>query len=176
MVGANMGICRAVLRRVPQFDIELGAGALGFGDEQLFALQLLQSGYHIVGGQHISVEHHFDPSRLLRSSWIDAAIKRGRSQAYRGHHWEHWGSRGLRLRLVKAILSLAAWRSRHLGTAALEGASERELELEFEYALLRAHLKERLRPRNYDFRGSIKRRHQVSEISPLHAAAIPESK
>ncbi len=163
MVGANMAFSRDVLRRVPAFDPELGPGALGFGDEQLFASQLLEAGYRIVGRQRVCVEHHFEPSRLLRESWLDAARRRGRSQAYRGHHWEHWGARWVRPRLALAYARLAAWRLKHRrDPVAPEGCSEQELHLEFECALVRGHLREKSRPRNYEYHSLVKRRTDTS--------------
>ncbi len=164
MVGANMAFSRDVLRRVPAFDIELGPGALGFGDEQLFASQLLEAGYRLVGRTDVSVEHHFEPSRLLRSSWLQAARKRGRAQAYCGHHWEHWTSRWARPRRILAAARLALFRATHPARPDDEGCSERELNLEFEHALYCAHLRERQRLRNYSYRGLVKR---VAEPAPL---------
>lgn len=173
MVGANMGFSREVLGRVPGFDPELGPGALGFGDEQLFASQLLEAGYRIVSRQDVCVEHHFDPRRLLRQSWLDAAQKRGRSTAYRGHHWEHWGNRWVRPRLLSAIARRAAWKMRHRTQASPEGCAEAELELEFEYALLRGHLGEMIRPRNYDYHSLIKRRPDTTAIGPVGPLPVP---
>ncbi len=157
MVGANMAFSRDVLARVPGFDLELGPGALGFGDEQLFALQLLEAGFRIVPRFGVCVEHHFDPGRLMRNSWLDAARKRGRALAYRGHHWEHWTSRWARARYILAAVRLSLFRRTHSMPADQEGCSEHELNLEFENALYRAHLHERRRPRNYSFHGLVKR-------------------
>lgn len=171
MVGANMAFSREILRRVPAFDTELGPGALGFGDDQLFASQLLEAGYRIVGRQRVCVEHHFDRRRLLRKFWLEAARKRGRSQAYRGHHWEHWGSRWLRPRLTLATLRLARWRATRDDEASAEGCPEPELELEFQCALLRAHLHERLRPRNYAPRGCVK--HHPAAVEPVTSPQTP---
>mgnify|MGYP000874901911 CR=1 FL=1 len=157
MVGANMAFSRDVLQRVPAFDVELGPGALGFGDEQLFAYQLLEAGYRIVGRTAVKVEHHFEPGRLLRSSWLQAARKRGRAQAYCGHHWAHWTSRYVRPRRALAAARLALYRLTHSANPDAEGCSERELTLEFQYALYCAHLRERQRPRNYSYRGLVSR-------------------
>lgn len=176
MVGANMAFSREVLRRVPRFDTELGPGALGFGDDQLFASQLLETGYRIVGRQQVSVEHHFDPKRLLRKSWLDAARRRGRSQAYRGHHWEHWRSRWIWPRLVYTTARLEAWRLAHRADPGAEGCPETELHLEFDYALLRGHLSERRRPRNYDYRGIVKNRVNSDEVGHINAPPVVASK
>ncbi len=171
MVGANMAFSRHVLRRVPAFDIELGPGALGFGDEQLFASQLLEAGYRIVGRTDVTVEHHFEPSRLLRSAWLHAARKRGRAQAYCGHHWEHWSSRWTRLRRILAAARLALHRRTHSASPNDEGCSERELNLEFQYALYCAHLCERQRPRNYSYRGLLKRASAAPAFTSFNSLA-----
>jgi hypothetical protein len=157
MVGANMGFRREVLRRVPGFDPELGPGALGFGDETLFASQLLEAGFPIVGRLEVCVEHHFDPLRLKRESWLQAAVKRGNAMAYRGHHWEHWGCKLGWLRLLWISGQLAAWRRRSPAASAdEEGCGEQELNLVLRQALYRAHLREGKRPRNYSRRGLVK--------------------
>jgi hypothetical protein len=156
MVGANMGFSREVLRRVPAFDPELGPGALGFKDDSLFASQLLEAGYKIIGRQKVFVEHYFDPSRLWRESWLEAATSRGKSHAYRGHHWEHWGCKLAVPRLFWTWCKLRAWRRRFWETIRDEGCSEEELTLVFGFAVLRAHLRERRRRRNYKCRGLVK--------------------
>ena len=172
MVGANMGFSREVLRYVPAFDPELGPGALGFGDEQLFASQLLEAGFRIIGRENVKVEHHFEPQRLLRRSWLDAARKRGRAQAYRGHHWEHWTSRFIWPRRLIASARLVSWRRRHSASAPAEGCRVEELTLEYQCALLRAHLQEQHRPRNYDFRGLIKHRHGGPTLTSLESVPV----
>lgn len=153
MIGANMAFSREVLGKVPGFDIELGAGALGTSEETLFAAQLRQAGYQIFSRLDVCVEHHFQPSRLHRDSWVDAAAKQGASLAYRGHHWEHWGCRIGRLRRLIAARNLAQWREHHLPQMEAEGCHEQELMLLVEMATVCAHLEERRRPRNYERHG-----------------------
>lgn len=89
LIGANMAFGRQVFSRVPGFDCELGAGALGYGEETLFASQLLAAGLVIGGALDAAVEHHFDPSRLTRAALLSAAEKAGRSEAYIAWHWAH---------------------------------------------------------------------------------------
>ncbi len=88
-VGANMAFSRDVLDRVAAFEVELGPGALGFGDETLFSFQLRQAGYRLVTRFDVAVEHHFDPARLTRSKMLEAARQMGRSKAYVAYHWHH---------------------------------------------------------------------------------------
>lgn len=156
MVGANMAFSRDVLSRVPGFDPELGPGALGFGDDHLFAMQLLEAGYEIHDRRDLEVEHHCDPFRLTRDSWLAAAAKFGASQAYIGHHWEHWGCRMGAVKLVRAKLKLAAWRLTNGSSIKSPGCSEDELNRVFNLALVKKHLSESNRPRNYERHGLIK--------------------
>ncbi len=84
LVGANMGFHRSVLERVPSFDVEIGPGASGFGEETLFSWQLAEAGFRLEYRPEASVSHCPDPSRLIRSSWLSTARKQGAtSHAYR---------------------------------------------------------------------------------------------
>lgn len=139
LVGASMGFRRDVLTKVPGFDVHLGPGALGYGDDQLFALQLANSGYHIEKHLEIRAIHHFDKSRLTRRAWLKAAESRGRSQAYIGHHWWNWRCRLTALRSIRAESRLQAWRRKFLMSDAQEGCAESELLLAQECACLRGH-------------------------------------
>lgn len=158
MVGANMAFSREVLRRIPGFDVEVGPGASGFGDDGLFASQLLAAGYRIHDGMDVSIEHHFEPSRLKRESWLNAARRRGESLAYLGHHWEHWGYRWGRPRLLVASLKLSAWRSKHRHEIREEGCSEEEMGLVQHCAMIHRHVREHGRPRKYHKHGLVKLR------------------
>ncbi len=89
MWGANMAFSRRVLAKVPGFDTQLGAGALGFGEETLFVEQLEAAGFRIAGSP-CTVVHHPDPKRIDEADLIRAAGKRGRSHAYIQHHWHHF--------------------------------------------------------------------------------------
>ena len=66
--GVNMAFHRRVLKAVPTLDTDLGPGALGSGEEILFALQLKEAGFRIVAVPSV-IEHHFQASRLLYSAW-----------------------------------------------------------------------------------------------------------
>ena len=156
LVGANMAFSRDVLNQVPRFDHELGPGAAGFGDDGLFASQLLAAGFKIHNSMNVCIEHHFEVSRLKRASWVCAAKQRGESLAYIGHHWEHWGCKLGRMRLLGAKARLAAWRARQTNLIEEDGCSEAELGLIFQLAMIRAHLKESKRERNYERLGLIK--------------------
>jgi glucosyl-dolichyl phosphate glucuronosyltransferase len=156
MVGANMAFSRSVLSRVPGFDHELGPGAAGFGDDHLFASQLLAAGYKLHDRTDLQVEHHFDSSRLKREAWLSAAEKHGASHAYLGHHWEHWGYRLGKLRQIEAGRKLARWRSRHPDLIESEGCSEEELKLVYHWATVRGHRLVHRRRRNYERHGLVK--------------------
>jgi GT2 family glycosyltransferase len=89
LIGANMGFRRAVLDRVPAFDPELGPGALGFGGDTLFCMQLVEAGFKIKYAPHAVIVHHPERSRLQRHAWLDSACKLGRKTAYIRYHWAH---------------------------------------------------------------------------------------
>ncbi|HEX7316871.1 MAG TPA: glycosyltransferase family A protein [Pyrinomonadaceae bacterium] len=168
MVGANMAFSREVLERVPAFDTELGPGASGFHDESLFSFQLKRAGYRIVSAFGVTVEHHFDESRLLRANFLDTAGKMGRSSAYWAHHWEHQELRRPRLELALARLRLAKWRARRRReTLGAEGMPEWEMVLVKQAHFHRQYLLERERPRNYERHGLVKLNRD--EVSPARA-------
>ena len=89
MVGANMAFNRRVIETLGGFDPELGAGALGFYEESIFTWRLVEAGLRLVPVPDISVEHHFDLSRLTRRTLLGLAERMGRSEAYVNHHWSH---------------------------------------------------------------------------------------
>jgi len=156
MVGANMVFSRKVLKHVPSFDVELGAGALGSGEESLFGSQLITAGYRIANGLDLCMEHHFQVDRLKRESWLSAAKVLGKSHAYRGHHWEHWGLRFGLSRLLLASCKLSAWRRRNARKIQAEGCDEIELNLVYQQALVQYHLEVHQKPRKYEKHGLVK--------------------
>ena len=161
LVGANMAISRKVLSRVPGFDLELGAGAMGYGEETLFASQLVAAGFRIGGALDIAVEHHFDPSRLERRALLDAAEKAGCSEAYIAWHWAHEFPEPCdrSIRSYKRDLKLWAkllWR--RLQQPPHDGAPTTDWEIQQIKAIaFRRQLRlEMLRPRNYHRQGLVK--------------------
>ena len=112
LVGANMAFSRRVVEAVGEFDPELGAGALGFCEETLFALRLLGAGLRIRTAFDVSVEHHFDLARLTPATLSDMAARMGRSTAYVDYHWHHeGGSLRSRARRAAVLLFLARLKS-----------------------------------------------------------------
>ena len=90
LIGANMAFSRRVLEKVPAFDLELGAGALGFCDDTLFSLQLRSAGFRLAAADDDSTAvHHCDAYRLTRGGLADVLMRQGRSQAYVDYHWRH---------------------------------------------------------------------------------------
>jgi len=157
MIGANMAFSRAVLEKVPEFDTELGPGALGFSDDVLFSWQVETAGIPIVSAGDVAVEHHFDPVRLQRSELLQRARQEGRVAAYLSYHWLHSNMRFSHLRLVKHTLNLVAWRLRNRHPQqTLEGCSEQELQFLVKVYFHQQYLLERKRPRNYEKRGLVK--------------------
>jgi glycosyltransferase involved in cell wall biosynthesis len=89
LVGANMAICRHMLEKIGGFDVALGPGALGFGEETLLTRQIKDRGGRVAPAWDVCVEHHPGNARLSRKSYLNAAIKMGQVEAYIAHHWNH---------------------------------------------------------------------------------------
>lgn len=159
LIGANMAFSRDVLDRVPAFDEELGPGALGFYDDTLFSSQMLEAGFHFKAAYETIVEHHFQESRLKRSSLEDATRKHAHSAAYVEYHWEHRSISKLRMRAAKSRLVLLYWRARNWRERAqLEGLSEAEMHAIWSVAFYRQFAIERKRHHQYLRRGLTKLR------------------
>lgn len=107
MVGANMAFSRRVADALGGFDHELGAGALGFGEESLFSARALAAGFRIKGALDVSVAHHFDLARLNVSALIKMAQRMGQSTAYLDYHWEQADACAAGSRIHQARLLLA---------------------------------------------------------------------
>lgn len=156
LIGANMAFAREVLHKVPAFDVELGPGALGFGDDTLFSRQLQQAGYNVVAAHDIEVEHHFEASRLTRQGFLQAAQARGKSGAYVGYHWEHQNFTVPALRLTKARFMLNLGRALR-PVRMSEGIPLWEMHAIWSVHFFRQYLHERKRPHNYEKYGLKKR-------------------
>jgi len=111
-VGANFGFHTRVLKDIRGFDVELGAGKLGTGEETVFASQMIKAGYRIVGVPSSIVWHHFDPSRKSRESLMKASEAWGKSNAWIDHKYNGVRVKQLGLRLLKARMQLALHRLR----------------------------------------------------------------
>ena len=159
MIGANMAFARSVLASVPAFDEELGPGALGGGDDSLFAWQLREAGISIYPALDVAVEHVFEPSRLSYQAWQKAATVYGQTRAYLAHHWWHEDIRWPFLRYVWNWSRLRTYlRKSTTANEDGEGCSDRELVLRSYTALYRGLMRESKRSRNYDRRGLVKHR------------------
>lgn len=157
LIGASMGFRRSVLKRVSAFDPELGPGTLGFGDDTLFGWQLTEAGFRIDYAPKARADHHLDSSRLRRAQWLDAARKRGRTEAYLRYHWEHadirspytkWLWYWLKLRVRSILQSRPPLQG--------EGCPNWEMSYVLHMEKNRQFCLERRRPRNYSRRGLIK--------------------
>ncbi len=154
LVGANMAFSRRVLERVPQFDVELGPGATGVGDETLFSQQLTEAGYRTALALDVAAEHHFDPSRLTRQGFSAMARKLGASNAYISWHWAYDGPKSARLALLRAWAALWVRRAQHFPEwAVCPTVPAWELQLLDTLHTKRYYLREQHRPRNYERKG-----------------------
>ena len=88
LVGANMAFSRRVAETLGEFDPELGPGALGFFDDSLWSWRIAEAGFRtLAAAPEVSVEHHFDHSRLTRRTLLSMADRMGRSSAWVEYHW-----------------------------------------------------------------------------------------
>jgi len=150
LIGANMAVAREAFDRVTGFDPDLGAGALGFGEESLFARQMLDAGFRLAGAPDAVVEHHFDPSRLSRASWLESARRRGEKEAYLAHHWDGRDDDAVALgRWVAAARLLYGRARRPSDVRREEGCAEWEMLLVRELHFWRALGALRGTPRKY---------------------------
>ena len=156
--GLNMAFHRRVLKAVPQFDPELGAGALGFGEDSLFGWQLKEAGFVIRGLPDLIVEHRFDVSRLNRSALLKRAARMGESSAYIAYHWRHEDPVTPTLApQVKAALGRQVRRLKHLFRADRSyQLSEKEFGGVVRYADARMAESLRGQPRKYALRGLVR--------------------
>ncbi|EEF62381.1 glycosyltransferase [Pedosphaera parvula] len=159
LIGANMGFHRSVLKSVPKYDPELGPGASGFGEETVFSWQLCAAGLRLKSVPEALVVHHPAASRLLRSQWLAAAHKRGKSLAYMLHHWKHGEIRvpAFRAGFLKLKLLLRRMMQPPPPLDG-EGAPSWEMSYVAEIEMCRQFLKERRRSRNYEKKGLVKLR------------------
>ena len=158
MVGANMAFARGVLEKVPNFDTNLGPGAIGFSDDTLFSKQLWAAGCKIFYADQVGVEHHFEADRLARTSFLGAARKHGEAKAYIAHHWEHTTVAAPAAQMARKWLQVALWRRRHpRESGEVEGLATGEMYNLEAYHYYRHYLIERQKPRLYDKHGLRKR-------------------
>ncbi len=128
IVGANMALGRRVIAGVGEFDPELGAGALGFGEESVYTWRLRQAGFRLVSALDVSVEHHFDRGRLTRATLLSMARRMGASQAWIEYHWAGGAALRRPFRVWRAWALWWAERLRAPWTWWGEAVSTRELE------------------------------------------------
>jgi len=153
-VGANAAFLRPCLRRVRQFDPELGSGALGNAEDTLFGQQLVEAGFKMIHAARAVVIHEPDKSRLTHRAWLHAARLRARSQAYVCHHWRHFEIKGAALKWLWFLTKL---KIRSILRPPLPPGAEGCPRWEWSYVhgmtFYRHYCIERRRPRNYAMHG-----------------------
>jgi glycosyltransferase involved in cell wall biosynthesis len=166
MVGANMAFKRNVLERVTAYDIELGPGALGFGDDTLFSQQIKEAGYRLAMVSDAVVEHHFQADRLAPQAWSSSAKRLGQVDAYISHHWEHdvWPNPGRMVciglvQLARRQLEVAIGKSTPVGMDYL--LAVRSLHARLHY------LSESKKPRKYERHGLVKLSSGASDAATM---------
>jgi len=153
-VGANAAFQRRCLKRVRQFDPELGSGALGNAEDTLFGYQLVEAGFKMEYAACAVVVHQPDKSRLARQAWLHAARLRAQSEAYVLHHWEHVEVKGAALKWLWLLTKLRL-RSllQPIPPLSSEGCPRWEWSHVYDLTFYRQYCIERRRPRNYARRG-----------------------
>jgi|694.fasta_scaffold98748_3 glycosyltransferase involved in cell wall biosynthesis len=150
LVGANMGIHRSVFVKTGLFDVNLGPGASGFGEETLLWRQMLEAGMRIMPVTAAHVVHRPDASRLQRAGWLAAARDFGRTRAYLMHHWEYAElsfPRAIRWwNLIKLHLRNPL---RFLSSPDDEGCPSWEMSYLVNISCCEMYLQESVKPRNY---------------------------
>jgi GT2 family glycosyltransferase len=153
LVGASMGIHRSVFDKIGNFDEELGPGGTGCGEETLIEMQIREAGLRIRPVTDTFVIHYPDKARLLRSSWLVAAERFGRTTAYRTHHWKHEQVPHLGLKLFWLRMKLFLRRFlRRAPRPDAEGCPEWEMSYLAAIVSLKQFGQECRRPRNYELR------------------------
>jgi glycosyltransferase involved in cell wall biosynthesis len=176
VIGANMGIKRAVLERVSEYDPELGPGpeAVGFCEDTFFGRLLFEAGFKIEFIPSATAVHELDESRLQRRVWLADAARRGRTQAYLRYHWEHDDIPWPRLKRLLYSLKLHARRLfTRLPPLHAEGCPTWEMSYVMHQAMCHQFALEQRRPRNYERRGLIKRQSAASPSRGARSARHP---
>ena len=120
----------------------------------------------------MEVEHHIDPDRLLRKSWIRQGEAFGKSQAYVGYHWEHRRVSRARLRLLAYQSALTALRvTRPPADPEFEGCDRREIRLWQNVCFLKYYLAQTQTAPKYERFGLIKKQESESGKMSLPAHA-----
>ncbi len=156
-VGANCAIAKRVFERIPQFDPEVGPGAVGHAEDLLFWLQMRAAGFRLGVRFDVEVEHHPSARRLARSAFLNMARKNGDWEAYVDYHWAHTPRRTPYLSLVKAWTKLWAARLLHpVEWWTHPAAPDWELFLLAQLQFRRRYLAERKLLRKYECEGCVK--------------------
>ncbi len=153
MVGANMAFSRNVLTRVPGFDTELGSGALGFGEDYMFASSLLAAGYRLMAVLDVAVEHRPSVDRLKRAAYLKAADRSGRTLGYMFHHVQHMRRSAVNLHILKQLIKLGILRFIRKPYHKEEGIPLWEFEILQSVGMLRQYKLEKMRPYRYEANG-----------------------
>ena len=123
---------------------------MGSGDETLFSLRLLAAGYKLTGALDVTVEHHFDVSRLQIPQLLRAARTMGRTQAFMFHHWEHQRAKFPKFHLLLTGIKLHRARIFYPIHKDRDGINIfKALTLEYRYAFYQEYCRQAVRPVKY---------------------------
>jgi GT2 family glycosyltransferase len=125
MIGANMAIRAAVLRRVGNFDERLGPGAAGHEEETEMSARIRRAGFKIGYAPAAAVYHDVDRIRADRDRFIRIARERGYCRTLHERHGP-----------INVICKLAMARMRLAVAQALHARPERLAREEKRFAIL----------------------------------------
>jgi glycosyltransferase involved in cell wall biosynthesis len=150
LVGGNMAVHRRVFDIIPGFDVDLGPGGLGFEEDTLLGLQIVQSGMQMVGALDVVVEHCPDRNRIDRAVLQSIAERVGRSDAHVAYHWRHEPASRLRSRAALIDVRTRLALRRLIDTPSPTGLDEWEHGLLHRKGYHQQMLTELGSPRKYD--------------------------
>ncbi len=80
--GGNLGVARRVFEAVGAFREDLGAGAMGLGEDTEFGRRVAASGFAAVYAPGAAVHHLISRDRTTRSAFLRRCYQSGRAQAH----------------------------------------------------------------------------------------------
>jgi glucosyl-dolichyl phosphate glucuronosyltransferase len=128
LIAASMAFDRRVLLPEGDFDVEIGAGAIGTGEDSAFSEMLRSRGFRLLYVNDAVVIHHPAAQRTSRAALLKSAGNWGQTTGYTV--WKNQANdiRYPTLRLLWRGTKLLAWRARHINVV-LTGEQVPETEM-----------------------------------------------
>lgn len=110
LIGANMAIHRRVVDKVGLFDVELGPGAIGMGEDTHYSHRVEKAGFRIRAIPDAQAEHWFDVDRCGAGEQRKTARQLARAGAYIDYHLHEKASLNAWMTVLKSWSWLARLR------------------------------------------------------------------